>query len=473
MSINNTSSSVIALSKSQRFKVQAGCVCLMIATSMVWLSLATIQAPILQKMDAMKYFSLLTIFSSLGISIMTPIGGKLSDLIGRKNIIIIAGSISAICVIGLGIVHSIIPFMILRLLLGAAQGTFLSTPYILAREINEPKDVPKIMGLLSSSIALGGFMGSIISGVLTDMGYLTLAIIFPALLLIIGLALIGINLPNHKREGKVDIDVKGIIFLAIALSGILLALNYGPKMGWFDIKIIIGFIIGIIALIIFIQIEKKATEPIIPLHLFKNKKYNVLLLIGFICYFYMNGVYAYAPLAVRDVLGQSTSTAGSLQLPRTIITLILPIFAGAWVGKSTKNIWKAMGIGTLFVALPLLAMSFTSQNTNVLLYFVAITITGIAESFRSVSITPAAQSTLERQDLGVGTSLVNFVNTLSGLVAAAVFGVAYDINTKANPADVNNIIAGINSIFLISAIVSFLGFMIAIFVLRKLMEVKE
>ena len=127
----------------------------------------------------------------------------------------------------------------------------------------------------------------------------------------------------------------------------------------------------------------------------------------------------------------------------------------------------------MFVALPLLAMSFTSQNTNVLLYFVAITITGIAESFRSVSITPAAQSTLERQDLGVGTSLVNFVNTLSGLVAAAVFGVAYDINTKANPADVNNIIAGINSIFLISAIVSFVGFMIAIFVVRKLMEVKE
>ena len=118
-------------------------------------------------------------------------------------------------------------------------------------------------------------------------------------------------------------------------------------------------------------------------------------------------------------------------------------------------------------------MSFTSRNTNVLLYFVAISITGIAESFRSVSITPAAQSALERKDLGVGTSLVNFVNTLSGLIAAAVFGVAYDINTKANPNDVNNIISGINSIFLISAIVSFIGFTLAIFVVRKLIEVKE
>ena len=473
MSDNNSSSSIITLTKSRKFKVQAGCVCLMIATSMVWLSLATIQAPILQKMDAMEYFSLLTIFSSLGLSIMTPIGGKLSDLIGRKNIIIIAGSISAICVIGLGVVHSIIPFMILRLLLGAAQGTFLSTPYILAREINEPKDVPKIMGLLSSSIALGGFMGSIIAGFLADMGHLSLAIMFPAVPLILGLILIGVNLPNHRREGKVEIDVKGIIFLAIALSGILLGLNYGPKIGWFDTKIIIGFIVGIVALIIFIQIEKNATEPIIPLYLFKNSKYIVLLLVGFICYFYMNGVYAYAPLAVRDVLGKSSSTAGSLQLPRTIITLLLPIFAGAWVGKSIKNIWKAIGIATLLVALPLLAMSFTGQNTNVLLYFVAISITGIAESFRSVSITPAAQSALERKDLGVGTSLVNFVNTLSGLIAAAVFGVAYDINTKANPNDVGNIISGINSIFLISAIVSFIGFILAIFVVRKLIEVKE
>ena len=473
MSDNNSSSSVIALSKSQKFKVQAGCVCLMIATSMVWLSLATIQAPILQKMDAMKYFSLLSIFSSLGLSIMTPIDGKLSDLIGRKNIILIAGSISAICVIGLGVVHTILPFMILRLLLGAAQGTFLSTPYILAREINEPKDVPKIMGLLSSSIALGGFMGSIIAGYLADMGHLRLAIMFPAVLLILGLILIGANLPNHRREGKVDIDVKGIIFLAIALSGILLGLNYGPKIGWFDIKIIVGFIVGIVALIIFIQIEKSATEPIIPLYLFKNSKYIVLLLVGFICYFYMNGVYAYAPLAVRDVLGKSSATAGSLQLPRTIITLLLPIFAGAWVGKSIKNIWKAIGIATLLVALPLLAMSFTGQNTNVLLYFVAISITGIAESFRSVSITPAAQSALERKDLGVGTSLVNFVNTLSGLIAAAVFGVAYDINTKANPNDVGNIISGINSIFLISAIISFIGFILAIFVVRKLIEVKE
>ena len=83
---------------------------------------------------------------------------------------------------------------------------------------------------------------------------------------------------------------------------------------------------------------------------------------------------------------------------------------------------------------------------------------------------PAAQATLEQKELGVGTSLVNFVNSLSGLIAAAVFGIAYDINTKADPQSVSNIAAGVNSVFLISALVSIVGLAIVLLVVRKQMN---
>ena len=156
----------IPLPKAKKNMVQLGCICLMLSIAMFGLSLATLQAPVLEEMNAMNYFSLLTIFSSLGLAIMTPIGGKLGDLLGRRNIVIISGTICAVCGIGMGFVRALIPFMILRLLLGAAQGAFTAAPYILVREINEPKDVPKAMGLLSSSIAVGGFVGSIIAGIL-------------------------------------------------------------------------------------------------------------------------------------------------------------------------------------------------------------------------------------------------------------------------------------------------------------------
>ena len=82
-----------------------------------------------------------------------------------------------------------------------------------------------------------------------------------------------------------------------------------------------------------------------------------------------------------------------------------------------------MVVGTLFVAVPMAVMGFTTPSTSIIIYFVALTITGIAESYRSVSITPSAQATLQPADMGVGTSLVNFVNSLANTIAAAVFGI--------------------------------------------------
>ena len=92
---------------------------------------------------------------------------------------------------------------------------------------------------------------------------------------------------------------------------------------------------------------------------------------------------------------------------------------------------------------------------------------GIAESFRAVSITPAAQATLAPQDLGVGTSLVNFTNSLSGLIAAALFGLAYDINTSGNTESLTHITSGINTVFLMASLVSFIGLAIVLLVVRK------
>ena len=466
--MKNTQSNVaIPLPKAKKNMVQLGCICLMLSIAMFGLSLLTLQAPILEEMDAMSYFSLLTIFSSLGLAIMTPIGGKLGDLLGRRNIVIISGTICAICGIGMGFVRSLVPFMILRLLLGAAQGAFTAAPYILAREINEPKDVPKAMGLLSSAVAIGGFAGSIIAGILTDMGLLSVAIMFPAIPLILGVVLIGLNLPNKKREGKVNIDIPGIIALTISLSGILLALNYGPKIGWTQPGILAGFAVGIVALVALVKVENKAIEPIIPMTLFKNKNYVTLLVVGFICYFYMIAMNTYAPLAVQKVLGQSVAVSGSLQMPRTIITILLPMAAGAWVGKKTQNTWKAMVIATLLVGVAFLALGFTKQSTPVMIYFVALAATGIAESFRAVSITPAAQATLAPEDLGVGTSLVNFTNSLSGLIAAALFGLAYDMNTSGNAESIVNITSGINTVFLLASVISFIGLAIVLLVVRK------
>lgn len=413
----------IPLPKGKKNAVQIGCICMMLSVAMYGLVFATLTSPILESVNAMGYVSLFSIFAGMGVSIMTPIGGKLGDLIGRRN--------------------------------------------------NERKDVPKAMGMLATAIAVGGFGGSIIAGILTDMGLLKVAILMPAVPLILGVVLIGMNMPNVKREGKVSIDIPGIIALVVALAGILLALNFGSSMGWGNPAIIAGFVIGIVALVVLVKIEGKSAEPLIPLKLFKNSQYTVLLIVGFICYFYQSAMNVYAPIGAMRVMGASTSAAGALQMPRTIITIFLPTMAGVWVGKKASNAWKAMVIGTLFVAVPMAVMGFTTPSTSIIIYFVALTITGIAESYRSVSITPSAQATLQPADMGVGTSLVNFVNSLANTIAAAVFGAAYNLNTAADPTNVAYIQNGVDSVFRLAAIVAVIGLVLVIFVVRPKMTAKK
>ncbi len=460
----------IPLPKGKKNLVQIGCICMMLSVAMYGLVFATLTGPILASVDAMGFVSLFSILGAIGVSIMTPIGGKLGDLVGRRNIVVIPGIICAVCGIAFAFVRSLVPLLILRLLVSLAQGAFTAAPYIIAGLINERKDVPKAMGMLATAIAVGGFGGSIIAGILTDMGLLNIAILMPAVPLVLGVVLIGMNMPNQKRDGKVTIDVPGIIALVIALCGILLALNFGSSIGWANPMIIAGFVIGIIALFALIKIEGKAGEPIIPLGLFKNKNYTILLIVGFICYFYQNAMNVYAPIGALQVIGTSTSTAGALQMPRTLITIFLPTIAGAWVGKKASNSWKAMVIGTLLVAIPMAAMGFTTPNTSIMIYFIALAVTGIAESFRSVSITPAAQATLQPQDMGVGTSLVNFVNSLATTISAAVLGVFYNINIAGDPTNVAKIQSGVNMVFMAAAVVSLIGLLIVILIIRPQMS---
>lgn len=463
----------IPLPKGKKNAVTIGCVCMMLSVAMYGLVFATLTSPILESVNAPDAVSLFSIFAGLGVTIMTPIGGKLGDLIGRRNIVVIPGIICLICGVAFAFVRSYWPLMILRLLIGFAQGAFTAAPYIIAGLINEKKDVPKAMGLLATAIAVGGFGGSIIAGILTDMGFLQIAVLTPAIPLIAGVLLIGFNMPNVKKEGKVTIDVPGIILLVVSLCGILLAINFGPSEGWTNPFVIAGIILGIIALIALIKVEGNAVEPLIPLKLFKNPNYTMLLIVGFICYFYQNAMNVYAPIGAMKVMCESAGMAGALQMPRTIITILLPTVAGVWVGKKTANAWKAMLIATSLVAIPMVAMGFTTPTYSIVIYFVALCVTGIAESFRAVSITPTAQATLSPEDMGIGTSLVNFFNSLANTVAPAVFGVAYNIFTVSDATNVTSIQNGVNAVFWVAAVISVIGFVLVLCVVKPQLSKKQ
>lgn len=463
----------IHLPKGRKTFIQLGAICLIVSIACYGLALSTLITPILERVDAMGYVSLFSIVSSLGITIMTPVGGKLGDMFGRRNIIVISGIACILFGIGIAYAQSTWFLMICRLGLSFAQGAFMAAPYIIVGLINEKKDVPKAMGLLAMALSVGGFVGSMIAGALTDAGMLEAAIMFPAVPLLIGVLIIGFLYPEDRNLSKAKLDWIGILLLTAALCGILLPLSYGSSVGWTNPVILGGFAAGIVLSILLYRYELRADHPVIPVSMFQHRSYLAFLLVGFFCFFYRSAVDVYAPIAALNVIGTSLTIAGSLQFPRALVTMILPVAAGIWVGKKRANLWKAMAIASATTAFPMMAMGFTTETTSIWLYFAIFAITGIAESFRGVSVTPAAQHCLKTEEIGVGTALVNFVNSLAGSLAVAAYGVVYNSFTAADPANVVNIRNGVNAVFWTAGGVSLIGLLIVLFWVRPILNGKD
>ena len=464
------STALIPLSKGKKSLVSFGAIMLTVAVACYGLALMNLVPPILERLDGMSYAGLVGLCISLGITLMSPIGGKLGDIFGRKAVVVVAGLVNLVCGVGIAFAPNVLILLICCFGVGFSQGAYVSAPYIIMGLINEKKNVPKSMGYLTMALSIGGTAGSILAGILSDMGMLTAAILFPAVPLILGIVLIGLAYPNDKSGKKVAIDYKGIVLMAVSMPAITLSLSGPTTLGWSLPLSGIVLAIGVAVAVVLLKHEATIESPIIPMKLFKERNYVMFLLVGAICYFGRGAVDNYAPLGAQQVIQTSAAMSGSLQLPKTLLTMILPAICGAWMAKKKTRMWKAMFIATLLFALPLLAMGFTVQaGWYIIVYFVVITISGIAESFRGISFTPAAQSVLKTEDIGIGTSMINFANSLSASVAAAIYSAIYGIST-ASGVTADTVQTGVNGVFLTAGIVTIVGVVLVLTKVRPMLE---
>ena len=466
------STALIPLGKGKKSLVSFGAIMLTVAVACYGLALMTLVPPILQRLDGMSYAGLVGLCISLGITLMSPIGGKLGDIFGRKAVILVAGLINLVCGVGIAFASNVLVLLICCFGVGFSQGAYVSAPYIIMGLINEKNKVPKAMGYLTMALAIGGTGGAILAGILTDMGMLNAAILFPAFPLVLGIVLITAFYPNDKSGKAVSIDYKGILLMALSLPCITLSLS-GTTLGWSLLVSAIVLVVGVVFAVVLLKHESAIEQPIIPIKLFKERNYLLFLLVGAICYFGRGAVDNYAPLGAQEVIKTSVALSGSLQLPKTVLTMILPAICGVWMAKKKCNMWKAMFFATALFAIPLLAMGFTVQaGWYIIVYFVVITISGVAESFRGISFTPAAQSVLKTEDIGIGTSMINFANSLSASIAAAIYSAIYGICT-ASGVTADTVQRGVNGVFLTAGIVTIVGVVLVVTKIRPMLASQE
>jgi EmrB/QacA subfamily drug resistance transporter len=356
-------------------------------------------------------------------AITTPIYGKISDLFGRKKIfqtaIVIFLVGSALC----GISQTMNELVIARALQGIGAGGLMSLVLAIVGDIISPRERGKYMGYFLGVFAVSSVAGPLLGGFLTDS--LSWRWVFFVNLPIGVLALAAVasrlHLPVYRQEHKIDYTGAGL--LSVSSVCLLLATVWGgTTYAWASTQII-GLLIAsvVIALVFIFWEQKRASEPIIPMRLFRNDIFSVSVILSLLAGIAMFAAILYIPLYQQIVRGNSPTKSGLLLLPLVLGLLIASVTSGRLTSKLGR--YRIFPIfGTLVLSLGLWLMSHLTLTTSEWMIGVWMAVIGIGLGSFMQIMTLAIQNSVDRSELGTATASATFFRSLGSSLGGAIFG---------------------------------------------------
>jgi len=378
---------------------------------------------IIADLNGFDHYAWVTTAYLLASTAMIPVIGKLGDIYGRKWFIIAGVAIflvaSALC----GAAWGMTELILFRGLQGIGAGMIFSNIFTSVADIfPDPARRAKYQGVFFSVFALTSVIGPTMGGWITDnlswrwIFYINLP------LGIFSLFALPVVLRQSARRYGVKIDFLGAATITASVVSLLLALSWvGEGYGWDATRVVVGFVVSGILLATFIPIELRATEPIIPLSLFKSRVFGSAALLMFMVGIGMFGIILYTPLFVQGVLGETATGSGTVLTPLVLSMTAMGIISGQLIAR-VKRIKPFMIAGSIVMAFGIYLLTTLDVDSTQRTVAFYLMITGLGLGPLMPSATLAVQSTVEKSLLGVATSATQFIRALGSTVGTAVIG---------------------------------------------------
>ncbi|WP_397538730.1 DHA2 family efflux MFS transporter permease subunit [Rummeliibacillus pycnus] len=363
-------------------------------------------------------------------AISAIIFGKLADLFGRKKMIIAGICIFLIGSLLCGMATSMELLIIFRAIQGIGAGSILPITLTIVGELfDSEKQRAKGQGYISMVWGVSGVVGPLIGGFIVDQ--LTWHFIF-LLNIPFGLGAI-LLIAKHYKEDRIKltrkIDFAGAFLFSIGMVALLYSLIAGSNtQHWATTTQIIFYIIAIVFLGLFVFVEKKASEPIIPLSLFKNKRLNVINGLTLFCMAVVISISVYLPIYAQSVLGKNATEAGLMLTPISVMWTVGAIISGNLVGRFANK--TIIQIGTVLLLISTFMLMFLSSSTSSLFVYLSTSFLGLGMGLIAPMIVLTVQASSSDEQLGTAIGLNSFINTFSQSIGAAIFGVLFNITTS-------------------------------------------
>jgi EmrB/QacA subfamily drug resistance transporter len=418
------------LSKRQLTWLLAGLMLAMLLAALDQTIVGTALPTIVGELGGMGHYSWVVTAYLLASTASTPLYGKLSDIYGRRPVLLFAIVTFLLGSLAAGLSQNMTQLIIFRGVQGLGAGGLMTLAFTIISDVVPPRERGRYQGFFGAVFGVASVAGPLVGGYFAERDwrwifYVNLPIGIAALVLCNQVLRL---VHNPRREHA--IDWLGAAAMVAGVSCLLLALSWGGSEYAWNSPTINGLLVaGVVLSLVFLWIESRAAEPILPLRLFRNRTFSLANAAGFVVGFGMFGGIIYIPLYLQIVKGASPTESGLLMLPMMAGIIITSIVAGQLTARWGRYKWfPVFGIAILSVGL--LLFSFLHVQSPLWVSFIYMVIVGIGLGMSMQTLILGLQNGLEPQDMGAGTSTATFFRSMGGSFGVAVLGTV--LNNRLN-----------------------------------------